>query len=220
VLRYGIQELLLVQPGTSAHRPARDPNAPHIREALERAERDRGEGRTMKDWSDADRRAWINHPQGLERALAYNAARHPRALAAPAPWPQELSLLLGEALVASLGGKLKPYRRGAWRWVPVLVGGLVAMGRLRKRAERRQAVRLRLGPDNTPRPVPTAHLAVFTALSLADAIYRWRRRPETYPWALQNAASVIRALDRRHAWRQAYRARETSVPSVQSSASP
>jgi hypothetical protein len=223
VLRYGLRELLLVQPGTSAYRPPPDPGAPHIQAALARAARDRRDGRaTSSAWSDEERPAWLDTPprDALEAGLVYQAARHPKTLCAPAPWPQEVGLLAAELLLASTVPRIRPLRRESLLWAATLAGGTLTVAGLRWVAQHRQARRIGLEPQTAPRPAAPGVALVIAALYLADVVWRRRRRPGRYPWMLEGAASAIRTLDGRRAWERAYRVRETSVPSVQSSASP
>jgi len=222
MLRYGVRELLLVQPGASIHRAAR-PDAPSVREALARAARDRHDGRRgFGDWSEEEQRDWMGQPDGLEASIVYGLARHPGRLAAPPPWPQELGLLVAEALVASVGGRVLPFRRSSLPWLAVMLAGALGVGGLRTRAERREARRIGLTPETAPRVITHGYFGLLIAAFAAESVWRrrTRRRPERYPWMLENAANMIRRLDRRRAWQRAYRASETNVPSVQSSASP
>jgi hypothetical protein len=94
-LRFGLGELLLVQPGATAFRPPPEPDAPGVQLALELAARPESDAHGKAIWEQGQpaRAAWA-------AAHVYALARRPDTLWAPPPWPQELALL-GAAVVAA-----------------------------------------------------------------------------------------------------------------------
>jgi hypothetical protein len=206
-MRYGLAELLLVQPGAAAHRPAPAADAPGVRQALALAE-----GLDQLEEHEA-------MELGLAAAHVFNAARHPERLMAPPPWPQELALLSGTVLLGAIGGRVTGWR-SALRWGPPWAAAAAVLARARLRAERRAARRLGLTALTAPQRSLGLYLPVFLALAVY-ALLRLTgrvRRPLRQPWPTLAAQEVIRRLDQRRNWWRAYAAAGARSPQARSSA--
>jgi hypothetical protein len=189
-LRYGLAELLLIQPGILAHRRAPAADAPLVREALEAAARD--DEPDVSAWIEAsDRRA------AMDAISVYWRARRPEKLRAPAPLAYELPLLACDALLGALGNRVRGWR-GVLTWAPPMAAASFAVYRLRDRLERRAAERIGLDPLSAPRLVPQG-----VALGIGFTL-QWTLRPRSLPWTVLAAQSVIRRLDMRRSWLRAY----------------
>jgi hypothetical protein len=208
-VRYGLTELLLVQPGAAGWRPAPDPDAPEVRRALALAKRP----------------APLKPDEGMDIGSLpaiglYHSARHPERLAAPPTWSRELALLLAESVLAALGEGMRTWRAAVLRGPPLTAAGL-ALGALRRRAERAQARRIQLTALTAPQRRFHPHLLVLMA---ASAIY-WllrltgrARRPERLPWSLLAAREAVRRIDERRSWQRAYAAAVARSDQARSSA--
>jgi hypothetical protein len=206
---YGLTAVLLVQPGAAGWRPAPDPEAPAVRKALELA---RG-GREL------------THEETMEigsipAITVYHHTLRPDQLEAPAPWPQELALMLAESVLAAFGEGMRTWRSALLRG-PFLTAGGMALAAVRRRAERAHARRLGLTALTAPQRSVTAHMVV---LLVAAHVYWLLRatgrasRPQRLPWALLAAKDAIRRFDERSRWRRAYAAAAARSPQACSSA--
>jgi hypothetical protein len=162
-LRYGLAELLIVQPGSLTYSPAPPADAPHVADALAWAA---GDGEPGELFGDVGRR------EVRERLTVFGNARHPERLTAPPPVAIELSLSAAELLVAALAGPIRGPRAFLVRFPPVAAASL-ALGAARRRAERASARRLGVTATTAPHARYGFHLIVLVAL--VSAIQRWRR---------------------------------------------
>jgi hypothetical protein len=209
-MRYGLTELLLVQPGAAGWRPAPDPEAPEVRKALALARRG----------------GKLTHDEAMEigsipAITVHGYAGRPETLEAPAPWPQEVGLLLAESMLAAFGEGMRTWRSALVRG-PCFTAAMVGLGRLRTRAERAQARRIALTAVTAPQRRFTPHLPLLMAASAVYWVLRLTGRvpkPQRLPWALLAAQDTIRRVDERRNWRRAYAAAAARSAQARSSAS-
>ncbi len=184
LLRYGVFELLLVQPLIAGF--WRAPDAPPAPE------------------SSAE--------PTFESAYRESLKRDPRALRAPAAWPVEIVLLAGEAVEWTWRSRQTGLR--SWlMWFGPLAPALDSLNGFRTMAERAAARRLEVVAEVAPRPrMLDTMLVMFVVLTAADPARRLRGLPPTPPppWTFALASQLVRAFNRRRAWRRAYAAARAS----------
>jgi hypothetical protein len=192
LLRYGVFELLLVQPLIAGS--WRAPDTPW-------------EG----PWPPEDFEG-MHTRESIDRAYRDRLARKPETLTAPASWPAELALLTLEAFeLAWL------WRMTGWRQWLSSVGPLApvktAVSGIRTVVERDSARHRGIVASAAPRPrVMDAFLVYVSALSVGEVVNRVRGRGELTPppWPFATASIVVRGFNRRRSWERAYAAARAS----------
>jgi hypothetical protein len=191
LLRYGVHELLLVQPLLAGF--WRAPETPW-------------EG----PWPPEDGRP-VTLLESADRAFRDRLTREPRTATAPAPWPVEIALLGVDALTGSV------VRRSGWPselWTIGPAGrALVALGGLRTMAERTAARRLGVVAATAPRPRMVDLLLVTVPVLIVPDLVRNARGLGSYPVPplhYETARTLVRAFNGRRSWRRAYAAARAS----------
>jgi hypothetical protein len=192
LLRYGVFELLLVQPLIAGfwRAPEQPWEGPWPPEELE----------------------GVSAGEGIDRAYRDRLARKPETLTAPAALPAELALLTLEAFEMAWLRRIT-----GWREWLTAVGPLTAVSAavsgLRTHAERVSARRRGIAASAAPRPrIIDATLINLSVLCAGEAVHRARGQGALTPppWTFGLAQMLIRAFNRRRAWERAYAAAKAS----------
>jgi len=195
-LRYGMAELLIVQPGVLTYATAPPAHAPHVGQALAWAA---GEEPRHEMFGDVGRR------EAHERITILGHAQHPERLTAPPPLGIELALSAAELLIAALAGPTRGWRSFLLRLPPVAAASL-PLGIVRRRAERASA--RRLGVTATTAPHLRYGFSVMLPFVTATTLHRLLRGgpPPRSAWTIEAATKVVGRFNQRRAWKRAYAA--------------
>jgi hypothetical protein len=192
LLRYGVFELLLVQP---------------LIAGFWRAPEQPWEG----PWPPEDFEG-MPARECMDRAYHDRLARKPETLTAPAALPAELALLSVEVFMNAW-----TMRMTGWRQWLIAVGPLTAVSAavsgLRTHAERISARRRRIVAAAAPRPrIMDGALLNLSVLGVGEIVHRARGqgRLTPPPWTFGVAQLLIRAFNRRRNWERAYAAASAS----------
>jgi hypothetical protein len=187
------------------YRPPVTGDEPGAAELRALAERDLAAGRTVKDWTDAERERWLHGgmTKSLFFARHYNAVRHPEPPLAPPRWRDELILLtITTALTA-----LSLQREDTWFWAVAWMPVWHVLNKAETRARRRQAARLGLTSETAPiHAGPSGALFYFAASLGPWTLRKLLRRPATswrMSWSFYLAMRIIGAVRERRSWRTA-----------------
>jgi len=187
--------LYLVRPIGRRYRPAPPPDAPLVLEARALARRE-------EPWSGKERTERFNNlREQFVLNQEYALARDAETLEAPASWPTAITELAVQALLTALA-----QRSGTRNATAVAVSLAGTRAGLRRAARRRAARRLGLTLDNAPRPVHPA-FTTFLAMLALKAFPRFRAGwfPVIPLWPFWLAVGIVRELEERRSWRQAWR---------------
>jgi hypothetical protein len=192
LLRYGVFELLLVQPLIAGF--WRAPDEPW-------------EG----PWPTEDFEG-MPARESIDRAFRDRLARKPETLTAPASWPAELALLTLEACEYAWIRRVTGWRQWLTAVGPLTAASAAVSG-LRTHAERISARRRGIAAAAAPRPrIIDAALINLSVLCVGEAVHRARGQGALTPppWTFGVAQLLIRAFNRRRNWERAYAAARAS----------
>ena len=193
----------LITPGRN-YRPAPTGDEPGAAELRALAHRDLAAGRTVKDWTDAERERWLLGQRKYQFfARHYNPIRHPEPPLAPPRWRDELVLIAMPAALAALNEQ----RAETLPWAIALMPAWSVLDKADEHVRRRSAARLGLTWETAPVQSRPSGVWLYFAASVGP--WTWRRlrgrpTPSTrMSWSFYLAMRIISAVKERHSWRAA-----------------